>query len=165
MLTFRKATLTDVENLTKLRTDFLQEVNSFTSQDTILAMQNANRDYFKAALPHKDFIAWLALNGNTIVATSGITFATVPPTPRWPNGKTAHIMNIYTLPAYRKQGIAMQLLARVIQEAKDRHCTKITLNATQAGRPLYLKCGFKDLTGDMALYLGASSEATQDTCC
>lgn len=62
-------------------------------------------------------------------------------------------MNIFTFPDYRKQGIGTELLKRTVEEAKNRGYIKITLNATDMGRPLYEKYGFKDSHGDMVFYI------------
>ncbi|MDR0986417.1 MAG: GNAT family N-acetyltransferase [Ruminococcus sp.] len=58
------------------------------------------------------------------------------------NGKTAMLMNVYTKPEYRKQGIASRLLEAVIDYAKLEEISCIDLSATVMGQPLYLKHGF-----------------------
>ena len=163
MLSYRKANLNDVEALAKTRSGFLLEVGEFKDASEVHAIEAANSAYFQDALANESFIAWLALDDDKIVATSGLTFSSIPPTPRWPNGKAAHIMNIYTLPAYRKRGIAKELLTRIIEEANTRGCSKIELNATEAGKPLYQSCGFQDVQGDMVLYRDARYRQTADT--
>jgi GNAT superfamily N-acetyltransferase len=60
---------------------------------------------------------------------------------------------MYTKPGYRKNGIAKELFSKMIEEAKDRGCTKVLLNATEKGRLLYEKFGFKDTQGDMQLHI------------
>ena len=62
-------------------------------------------------------------------------------------------MNIFTFPEYRGQGIGTKLFEMIVEEAKIRGCKKITLNATDAGRPLYMKYGFTDVIGDMVFHV------------
>ena len=64
------------------------------------------------------------------------------PTFHNPSGNKAYIMNMYTRPEYRRQGIARKLLTILINDAKARGVSFITLEATKMGRPLYENAGF-----------------------
>ena len=153
MINYRKANLNDADALAKIRSAFLQEANDVSSEIERLKMETANKTYFETALAHDSFVAWLALDGVKIIATSGLTFSVVPPSFKNPDGKVAYIMNMFTFPEYRKQGIGMELLKRTVNEAASRGYKKITLYATNMGKPLYEKYGFKDVTGDMVFYV------------
>ncbi len=145
---YRKATMEDINELVRLRMEFLNEVQDSDRQnDEQLAKKTF--EYLKINMQNDSFISWLALDDNKIVGTSGIYFYTVPPSYKNISGKTAYIMNMYTIPGYRSKGIANELFNSVVKEARDRGCGKITLNATDMGRPLYLKNGFVDSHGDM----------------
>ena len=82
----------------------------------------------------------------------GESFFTLPPNDWCPSGKTAYISSMYTLPDYRRQGIASRLLTLIIGEAKERLCQRIWLNASDMGRPLYRKFGFADSATAMGMY-------------
>ena len=153
MLRYRKATMSDVDKLAQIRSVFLMEANDIRMETEREKMENANKAYFITALAEDRFAAWLALDGEKIVATSGLSFYTVPPNVNCADGKVAYIMNMFTFPEYRKQGIGMELLKRIVEEAKNRGYKKITLNATDIGRPLYERYGFEDVIGDMAFYV------------
>jgi GNAT superfamily N-acetyltransferase len=62
-------------------------------------------------------------------------------------------MNMYTQPNYRKQGIAMYLFAQMIAEAKRLGYQKLCLHATEKGKPLYRKYGFRGTNDEMILNL------------
>ena len=53
-------------------------------------------------------------------------------------------MNVYTDAERRRQGIAYRMVSMLIEEAWSRGVTEISLDATEAGRPLYRKLGFHD---------------------
>lgn len=59
-------------------------------------------------------------------------------------GGLAGIYNMCTLPAYRSQGVASALLARLIQEAQEGGMEAIALVPTPAGRRLYERFGFRE---------------------
>ena len=62
-------------------------------------------------------------------------------------------MNMYTRPEYRRMGIACHTLDLLIQDAREKGVTFISLEATSAGRPLYEKHGFSAMTSEMELLL------------
>ena len=55
-----------------------------------------------------------------------------------------YISNVAVDPAFRRQGIAEKLVTMLIEEARARGVSEISLDATEAGRPLYRKMGFKE---------------------
>ena len=152
MINYRKATINDIETLAKIRSIFIMEV-TVCSEIERNKLEIANKIYFESALAEDSFVAWLATDNDKIIATSGLSFSVAPPSLDRLDGKVAYIMNMFTFPDYRKQGIAMKLLERTVEEAKSRGYSKITLNATDMGKPLYEKYGFKDVKGDMVLYV------------
>lgn len=150
MIVYRKAKIDDVYALAKTRSFLLQEIDKYSDNER-LKVEDANILYFEKALADNSFVAWIALEKKRIIATSGLCFYEVPPSYKCPDGKVAYVMNMFTLPEYRKKGIAMELLDKIVDEAKSRGYKKITLNATDMGKPLYYKYGFRDVEGDMCL--------------
>ena len=151
MIKYRKANINDVAILANIRSIFLMEANDITSEIERNNVEIAIKQYFESALENDSFVAWLAVSENNIIATSGLSFSVVPPSFKCFDGKVAYIMNMYTIPDYRKQGIGTELLKRTIKEAKKRGYKRITLHATDMGRTLYEKNGFKAINGYMVL--------------
>ncbi len=56
--------------------------------------------------------------------------------------KLGYIWGVYVEPIYRKQGIAKQLTNRAIEYLKNIGCTRVVLNASPAGKPLYTNLNF-----------------------
>lgn len=77
----------------------------------------------------------------------------IMPTFDHPTGNRAHLMNVYTNIQYRRQGIARHMVDMLIEEAKEKGVTEISLDATVSGRALYRKCGFMDSEECMVLKL------------
>jgi GNAT superfamily N-acetyltransferase len=67
-----------------------------------------------------------------------------PPNQNFINGKTGTLLNVFTYPEYRNQGMATELLRRIIEEAKKESINEIELSATKAGEKIYKKLGFKE---------------------
>lgn len=110
-------------------------------------------DYFTSAISDGTFISWVMDNDGEIIATSGVCFYALPPNFSNPSGKIAYITNMYTKPEYRRNGIATELLDMVIGEAKKRGYKVIRLHTSEYGKSIYIKSGFADSDGYMALRL------------
>ncbi|WP_143309699.1 GNAT family N-acetyltransferase [Chitinophaga vietnamensis] len=146
MITYRQADIADIPVVSRLRLQFLQEVypQADTSKNDILLQQLDA--YLREHLPKGDFVNWLALDRNEVVASAGIVFYNQPPLYHNLEGKVAYILNVFTLPAYRRRGIAHGLFERIVEEARRRNTGKLSLHATPDGRSLYEQFGF--LAGD-----------------
>lgn len=73
------------------------------------------------------------------------------PTYHNPCGKKAYIMNMYTLPEYRRRGIAAKTLDMLVKDAWNKGIRAISLEATDMGRLLYEKYGFVKMNAEMEL--------------
>lgn len=153
-LIFRKATPSDVEDLIRLRMAFLKEVQKpETSQLDDVTLEHALRMYFQKSVENEDFVAWLALHEGEIVATSGLCFFQIAPGFTLQDGKIAYILNIYTLPEWRGKGLGKQIFDHILQEAKNRGYKRISLHASDEGKPIYEKFGFRLTRDEMELRL------------
>ena len=66
-----------------------------------------------------------------------------PPYYNNPSGKIGLLSSMYTLPAYRRSGIATNLLTLVVNEAKEYGCGTVHITASDAGVYLYQDFGFQ----------------------
>lgn len=146
----RKATIADIPQLVELRLALLKEANEI--KEDITALKVSIENYFTKNIPTDNFISYIAVCKKMILACSGLIFYEVPPFPADITGKVAYIMNMYTRPNYRGYGIATKLFDEIMREAKEQGYIKITLNATDMGKSIYKKFGFKEVGGNMVLY-------------
>ncbi len=148
---YRKAGSADIEMLMKLREEMLRIVNSLPD-DYVFSdeLKEHSRRYFLEG----DQTTVIALDDGKAVACASISYIGIMPTFAHPTGKRAHLMNVYTNSAYRRQGIARVLVNTLIDEAKERGVTEIGLDATDSGRPLYESLGFKGSVEYMSLNTG-----------
>ena len=150
MIKYRKAAIDDLDDLLKVRIDFLLDAKNITS-DNEQTMLAANREYLESSLQDGSFVGWLAIDRNKIIATSSVSYYKLPPNSIRPNGKVAYIGSMFTYPQYRKQGIATKLFEMAVKDAKANGYTQIELHATKMGRPIYEKYGFVN-SSDAMIY-------------
>lgn len=147
MFRYQKATIADIPALVALRIAFLKEV---THTDVVpMDIKKGLEQYFHTHLVNGDYVNWLALDGDTIVATGGICFYAIPPNFANPTGERAYILNVYTLPDYRRRGISKQIFSKLMQEAKQRGIMQVSLHASPDGVALYRQFGFEPKDNEM----------------
>ena len=100
-------------------------------------------DYYHRHMADGTFVAWIALEGDEVIGTSGMSFVERPPHFRCPNGKIGILTSMFTSPYYRRQGIARELLHRVVEEARAYGCSMVQITASDMGVKLYTAYGFK----------------------
>ncbi len=138
----RFATPADIPDLLRLRFDFFDD-------DPVLAVAGEKKDiiavqlmrYFEAHL-NRDFFAALAIVNGIIAAVSFLAIHEKPANYRFPTGKTAEILNVFTYTEYRFNGYATATLMCLIDKAKQENASFIELSATSSGKPVYEKLGF-----------------------
>lgn len=150
-LTYKKATIEDIDILTKTRVKVLRAANKLSDSADMSEVEKQSYDYYKKALSEDTHIAYLIFDEDRFVGTGGVSFFQVMPTYHNPSGKKAYIMNMYTAPEYRRKGIAYKTLDTIIKDIKERGITAISLEATSMGRPLYEKYGFVKMQNEMEL--------------
>ena len=145
---FRFAADDDLERLVQSRLDTLRAVNHLgTGYRFSSSFQEACRQYFLKG----DQSTVLALDGDRVIGCATICYIEIMPTFSHPSGKRARLMNVYTDPARRREGIARQMVSMLIDEAWSKGVTEISLDATVSGRPLYRNLGFRDSEECMVL--------------
>jgi len=155
-LTFKKATLDDIALLTKTRTDVLRAANKLSVDVDMSEVERQSYEYYLQSLESGAHMAVLVFDQGLFVGAGGISYFRVMPTFHNPSGYKAYIMNMYTHPDYRRKGIAHQTLDLLVQDAKSRGISSISLEATQMGRPLYEKYGFVKMNDEMELPQGGT---------
>ena len=138
----------DIDLMMSSRLEMLKEVNSLDADYRYYeSFVEESRKYFLEG----NQTTVLALDGEIVIGCATICYFSVMPTFSHPSGKRAHLMNVYTAKEYRKQGIGMKMVNILIDDAWNKGATEISLDATEAGRPIYKKCGFEDSEECMVL--------------
>jgi len=148
---FRVATLNDLALLTTSRIEVLRAANKLDASTDMANVEKESYNYYKKALEDNTHYAILVMEDDKFIGAGGVSFYSVMPTYHNPSGKKAYIMNMYTAPDYRRQGIAYKTLDMLVKISKERGINQISLEATEMGRPLYEKYGFVKMESEMEL--------------
>lgn len=145
----REAGLDTLDLLIKWRMTVLHEVFSIPLHEPMEHLERANRIYYQTALKTGEHIACFAYADNKIIGCGGVCLHREMPSPDNPNGVCAYLMNIYTVPEYRKCGAGTSIVTWLTQKASEYGACKIYLEASEKAHEFYKKIGFYDMNGYM----------------
>ena len=136
---YRKLSEKELDVFIEMRINQLREEGAKEDID----LKPALLDYYKRHMKDGTFVSWLALDGNNIIGTSGMSFVEKPPYFGCPSGEIGLLSSMFTNPNYRRNGIAKELLSRIVNEAKQYGCGTIQITASDMGVKLYTDFGFE----------------------
>lgn len=135
---YKKLTEAELPVFIDMRINQLREEGAKEEID----LKPALRDYYERHMADGTFVSWLAMDGDRIIGTSGMSFVEKPPYFGCPTGKMGLLSSMFTDPAYRRKGIAMELLDKVVKEARAYGCGTVQITASDMGVKLYAAYGF-----------------------
>lgn len=137
---YRRLIEDDLPVFIKMRINQLQEEGA---KEQNINLEEKLKSYYLRHLQNHTFISWLAVDGENIIGTSGISFVEKPPYYSNPSGKIGLLSSMYILKEYRRKGIAKQLLKMIVNEAREYDCGAIQITASNMGVLLYTDFGFE----------------------
>lgn len=152
---FIMADISNIQELTKMRIAYIKdEQNNISDQEEQIMIKRLP-EYFEKHLG-KDLFAFVAKENDKIVATAFLLVIEKPSNPHFINGLMGNVLNVYTMPPYRRKGISTKLLENLILFAKEHRLDFIELKATKEGYSMYKDLEFKDYHSeytDMRLFI------------
>ena len=113
-------------------------------ESALSAMAAAFRPWLQERMGKGEYRGWLAVAAGRAVAGAGLWLMDWPPGILDPTLPRADILNVYTLPEYRRRGMARGLLVAALEWCRaHRAATVVRLNSTPSGRALYESLGFR----------------------
>lgn len=142
--------LSDLDALLDWRIEVLETVFADAEPWDRDALRQANRAYYQRQLD-EGHVACIALVDGKGAGCGAICLQEEMPSPDNPSGKCAYLMNIYTRPEFRHQGVAGEIVDWLVDQARTRGAEKIYLESTEMAAPLYREKGFQPMEGMMKL--------------
>ncbi len=139
-VTYRMAGVDDLPALARLRWEMEVE-----RKRTVVDLDAYTRAYVEALredVAHGSHVSWLAEDAGEPVACVTLVWWNLAPNFVDAQRKRGFVSNVYTRPAYRRQGISRALMTTLIAWAREHDLHRLILWASDAGRPLYEDLGF-----------------------
>jgi ribosomal protein S18 acetylase RimI-like enzyme len=144
MIKIRRVEDVDVPMMTAARLNYLTEMQGQRSPEYLQELQQNLQTFFIETIKEGSFFALLAEFDGEVVSYGGMIVKKIPGDLNKSSYLEGDILNMYTLPAYRRKGISSLILEELLKEAKEMGISKVALHCSKDGEPLYRKFGFED---------------------
>jgi hypothetical protein len=142
-ITYQKASVNDISILVENRILFALELSGRQDQEAINALRKQMTDYFSKATANNTCISFIARCNGMTAGIGSVHLREMPGNFKNPSGKWGYIMNMYTLPAFRRKGVCKCILDLLIEEGKKYGITAFELHATKEGELVYKQNEFE----------------------
>jgi GNAT superfamily N-acetyltransferase len=106
---------------------------------------NASEDHLAALIEAREYFGFLAEHDGVVIGGGGVWLRPLLPRPGALQGsQEAYVLNVYTEPEHRRCGVARAIMQAIIDWSREQRVSRITLHASNEGRPLYESLGFEN---------------------
>ena len=144
-MNLRKLSVADVELLCQLRVDFLLEEQSEITENELIGLKAACREFFFSAFNSNSFIAIVAEDEGNVLSTAFLNMQMKPPRKSHSPLYSGTIYNVFTYKNFRRRGLATTVLTALINEARTANLSSVDLLASDVGEKLYHLLGFQQV--------------------
>ncbi len=141
-ITYRKIKHDEISLLVDYRLQFLVELQGLQTKENEQILRKELTNYFQTALSDNSFVGWIAELDSVVLGFGGMVIQKIPGNFKLTNGLEGYILNMYTIPEFRKNGICDKLIDKLVNEGTELGLNKIYLHASKDGIELYRKKGF-----------------------
>ena len=158
MINYRKAKPADIPTLIQMRLGYMHETHTDLEEPVFETIADKTKGYFQDHL-NRDCVVYLAEEDGKAAGCVFFLLINKPASPLFITGKTGTLMNVYTLPEYRRRGIGKKLVSMAIEDGKAWDLSYIELRATKCGYPLYKQLDFIE---DKSIYMSMKLSFTEE---
>jgi GNAT superfamily N-acetyltransferase len=144
IINIRRVEETDIPGMTAARINYLTEMQGERSIAYKEELFQKLQQYFSESIQEQRFFALQAEYEGVIVSYGGMILKKIPGDFNQSSYLEGEILNMYTIPEYRRRGYSSLILENLLREAKSMGVSKVALHCSRAGEPLYRKYGFSD---------------------
>ena len=163
------ATEKELDILVQMRIEFVKDLHPEYDEMKIESIRAGTETYIHGQAATGNYVGFFGLNidacgdvpipasnpisSEMIACTGALLVYTLPPLHGQEGRKIGHVLNFYTRKGFRRKGYGRELMAFMIVYAKEHGFSRLFLNATEDGAPLYRKAGYQEVKDAMSLEL------------
>jgi len=116
----------------------------YRDQAVLDAMTAAFDPWLLGKMESGEYLEWFAVAvDGSVAAGLGLWLMDWPPHMVGPGSRRGNILNVYTNPDCRRQGLARRLMEVALDWCRVNGIRAVILHSSNEGRPLYEKLGFR----------------------
>jgi len=156
VFTIRPAMTHEAALIAQQRKLMFAEDKHFSEAD-LVQMEGRYETWVMPKLATGDYQGWFAISeAGEVIGGVGLWLREWPPILRNYTGKQGYIENVFTLHAYRRQGVARQLMIALLEWVRtSQACYEIELHPSQMAHSLYSSLGFESNHAVMSQWFGS----------
>ena len=163
------ATEKELDILVQMRIEFVKDLHPEYDEKKLESIRAGTEAYIHGQAATGNYVGFFGLNidacgdvsipasnsisSEMIACTGALLVYTLPPLHGQEGRKIGHVLNFYTRKGFRRKGYGRELMAFMIVYAKEHGFSRLFLNATEGGAPLYRKAGYQEVKDAMSLEL------------
>jgi ribosomal protein S18 acetylase RimI-like enzyme len=135
---------TDIPAMTANRLAYLVEMQGERTPEYMQNLERELTEYFREHIQSGSFFALVAESEGLILGYGAMVLRSVPGDLNKSSYLEGDILNMYTLPFARQQGVGRLILEALIDKARLMGLSKIGLHTSKDGEHLYRSFGFNE---------------------
>jgi len=141
-ISLRRATIHDAGTIANHRRLMFRDMG-YSDEARLDSMMSKFLPWVEAKIASDEYLAWLAVQENEIVAGAGLWLMDWPPHMVGSSRRRGNVLNVYTEPVFRRRGLARHLIESALEWCRENKIDVVILHATPEGRALYESLGFQ----------------------
>ncbi len=138
----RLATIDDAAIIARHRADMFFDMGYFNEQE-VRVIETNSLPMLREMLMSGEYRGWLVEFEGKIVAGGGMILRRLlPRLDCISGGQEAYVLNMFTEQAHRRKNLARELMHTMLIWCSENNVGKVSLHASDEGRPLYQSLGF-----------------------
>jgi ribosomal protein S18 acetylase RimI-like enzyme len=134
----------EIETLVQHRIQYLTELQGERDAPYKNRLKNELAGFFTKAIAEGHFIAIVAKIDDLAISYGGMILKQIPGDFNQAAYLEGEILNMYTLPEARRQGVASLILTELLRIAGEKGISKVALHTSKDGEKLYRSFGFRE---------------------
>ena len=134
----------DIQAMTFHRLAYLTEMQGERPPEYIENLKLELEAFFGDHIRAGDFFALVAESGGRTMGYGAMVLKSIPGDLNRPSYLEGDILNMYTLPHARRQGVGTVILEKLLERARSLGLTKVGLHTSKDGEHLYRSFGFSE---------------------
>jgi ribosomal protein S18 acetylase RimI-like enzyme len=153
MLSIRPATLEDAAIIAAHRRAMFFDMG-YRDEGVLDSMIEAFLPWVRRKMSEGEYRGWFAIaEDGAVTAGAGLWLMDWPPHMVGPGNRRGNILNVYTAPEFRRQGLARRLTETAVEWCRANGIATVILHSSDEGRALYKALGFV-ASNEMRLVVG-----------
>lgn len=149
--TIRLAEPKDANVLASLRLSLFRELGRTPPSEAEFVRLSS--EAFATTIADGTCHAWIAVVANQVVGSLALLIYPRLPSPESAARSEGYIINVYTVPERRRQGIGAALVEASLATSRSLGLGRVRLHASVDGQPVYSAAGFRARLDEMELKL------------